>query len=92
MKLIASSYLQFSFSKSHQSLSKEWTAFCDFHLGNYRKSLEQYEALKEADGIDDGENRLNIAVCMFYLGKCVKILLVCLNDVRDPLFCHRHVH
>lgn len=60
--------LQFSVSKTQETLSKEWTAFCDFHLGNYRKSLDEYESLKGVDRIDDEANRLNIAVCMFYLG------------------------
>lgn len=41
-------------------------AFCDFHLGNYKESLDQYQNL---DAIKSNkEVAMNIGVCMFYLG------------------------
>lgn len=30
--------------------------------------MEQYEALRSADGTDETNIALNVAVCMFYLG------------------------
>lgn len=43
-----------------------WLAWCDFHLGNYKESMEQYEKL---DAIQSSkEVAMNIGVCMFYLG------------------------
>lgn len=49
----------------------EWIAFCHFHLGDYRKALDEYEKIKSSPGAQstaDDELELNMAVCMFYLG------------------------
>lgn len=48
-------------------LSNEWIAFCNFHLGDYQRALEQYQSIKSSDPTIQNLT-LNIAVCMFYLG------------------------
>lgn len=48
-------------------LSKQWRTFCNFHLGNYKEALNDYRDLK-AQSTDD-VLAMNIAICMFYLGK-----------------------
>lgn len=43
-----------------------WMGYCDFHLGDYKSCLTQYEKI-----FSEGESNdvaLNIGVCMFYLG------------------------
>lgn len=54
-----------------EALIKQWTAFCNFHLGNYKLALDEYEKLRKSDHQDVGgdEIELNIAICMFYLGE-----------------------
>lgn len=47
-------------SKAH------WYAFCDFHLGDYKSALNQYEKLHEK--LKTNDLALDIGVCMFYLG------------------------
>lgn len=50
-------------------------AFCNFHLGDYAKALEQYQAI-QAGNAEEGSSAdastsdviINVAVCMFYLG------------------------
>lgn len=64
-------YSQFDSNASKQEiLSKQWKSFCDFHLGNYKQTLEEYQNLKKVDSpdVDRNEIAINIAVCMFYLG------------------------
>lgn len=43
-------------------------AFCNFHLGDYVKAMEQYQQIKRDDPTNASEVDINIAVCMFYLG------------------------
>lgn len=43
-----------------------WNAFCDFHLGDYKNCLTQYEKIYAEQESKDVQ--LNIGVCMFYLG------------------------
>lgn len=52
-------------------------AFCNFHLGDYTKALEQYQQIRAddyetssaaADAATASDVVINIAVCMFYLG------------------------
>lgn len=55
-----------------------WSAFCNFHLGDYARALEQYQQLRAdggngggtttTDGTTTGDAAINVAVCMFYLG------------------------
>lgn len=59
---------QFGVNKNQDSLAREWTAFCNFHLGSYNRAMEQYEVLRNSDGSDEKNIALNVAVCMFYLG------------------------
>lgn len=69
---ISISCLQFNASAVKQeALIKQWTAFCNFHLGNYKLALDGYEKLRKTDHLDigDDEIELNIAICMFYLGE-----------------------
>ncbi|XP_037039467.1 intraflagellar transport protein 56 [Bradysia coprophila] len=47
-----------------RSLIDQWTAFCNFHLGDYAKALEQYQSIRK----DENTVAINVAVCMFYLG------------------------
>lgn len=46
-------------------------SFCNFHLGNYKQALEEYQNLLKIENSDVNKNEIavNIAVCMFYLGK-----------------------
>lgn len=64
--------LQFNASAVKQEvLTRQWTAFCNFHLGNYKLALDEYEKLRKSEHEDVGgdEIELNIAICMFYLGE-----------------------
>lgn len=46
-----------------------WIAYCSFHLGDYRKAADIYEALrKSTDGKDAPELGTYVACCYFYLG------------------------
>lgn len=47
-----------------RSLIDQWTAFCNFHLGDYTKALQQYQSIRK----DENSVAINVAVCMFYLG------------------------
>lgn len=70
---LINSIFQFDTNAAKQeNLTKQWKAFCDFHLGNYKQALEEYQNLKKLDSsdIDGNEIAINIAVCMFYLGEC----------------------
>lgn len=49
-------------------LREQWMAFCSFHLGDYQKALDQYQAIKKEDPTIS-DITLNVAICMFYLGK-----------------------
>lgn len=64
---------------SSENLRKfdNWNAFLNFHLGDYQKALEQYQKLMdmagnttsmESQGSEIKDIRLNVAICMFYLG------------------------
>lgn len=52
-------------NKNLETLAKEWTAFCNFHLGGYNKAMDEYQSLRSTG---DKSIDLNVAVCMFYLG------------------------
>jgi intraflagellar transport protein 56 len=50
-------------------VKEQWMAFCNFHIGDYEKSMKQYETI--AKGEVNGKKidvAINIAVCQFYLG------------------------
>lgn len=66
----AKTVLQFSkdYDDIDSLLKRLWLAFCNFHTGDYKASSELYENILK----DDDKNqtlKLNIGVCMFYLGK-----------------------
>ncbi|CAO1326743.1 unnamed protein product [Diamesa hyperborea] len=44
-----------------------WMSYCDFHLGDYRKCLDEYEKVYDGNR-DQKDIGLNIGVCMFMLG------------------------
>lgn len=44
-------------------------AFCNFHLGDYVRAMEQYRSIQDAAAIPaESDAVINIAVCQFYLG------------------------
>eukprot|EP00043_Microstomoeca_roanoka_P001450 m.32785 g.32785 ORF g.32785 m.32785 type:complete len:557 (-) comp10821_c0_seq1:150-1820(-) len=47
--------------------SDEWIAYCGFHLGDYRRSLQTYKKLLAQPGCDD-KFWLYLACCCFFLG------------------------
>lgn len=51
-----------------RSVIDQWIAFCNFHLGDYTKSLEQYKSIRNNDENYNTTVGINVAVCMFYLG------------------------
>lgn len=59
------------YSKDHdetdENMKDLWMAFCNFHLGDYKTSMDQYEKMYEKNK-DVKEIALNLGVCMFYLG------------------------
>jgi intraflagellar transport protein 56 len=59
------------YSKDHdetdENIKDLWMAFCNFHLGDYKLCLEQFEKMYEKNK-DVKDIALNIGVCMFYLG------------------------
>lgn len=50
-----------------EQLKSLWIAFCDFHLGDYKKCLDQYQSMDSKSARSD-EISLNTGVVMFYLG------------------------
>lgn len=50
-----------------RSLLDQWTAFCNFHLGDYAKAMQQYQSIRK-DENHTNTVAINVAVCMFYLG------------------------
>ncbi|XP_065084670.1 intraflagellar transport protein 56 [Ochlerotatus camptorhynchus] len=48
-------------------LKELWVAFCNFHIGDYKDALDQYEKIYSDDQTQK-DVALNICVCMFYLG------------------------
>lgn len=59
------------FSKDYDDIDENakelWMAYCNFHLGDYKTALEEYEKIYEKHS-DVKDIALNIGVCMFYLG------------------------
>ncbi|CAK1595869.1 unnamed protein product [Parnassius mnemosyne] len=48
-----------------------WMGWCWFHLGEYRRALEQYQQLRSRENLDSriADNMaIDLAVCYFYLG------------------------
>lgn len=71
----ARTVLEFHGLAGHSAETVElWSAFCNFHLGDYTRALQQYQQLRsadagsDADGTASAETDINVAVCMFYLG------------------------
>ncbi|XP_055703170.1 intraflagellar transport protein 56 [Phlebotomus papatasi] len=64
-----------------------WGAFCAFHLGDYRKALEQYEVIRKGSkgAVPANEVDINIAVCMFYLGMYEESLKLVESIPNTPL-------
>ncbi|CAG5118132.1 unnamed protein product, partial [Candidula unifasciata] len=44
-----------------------WIAYCAFHLGDYKRALEEYERLSKREGVSP-DIWLYIACCQFFLG------------------------
>lgn len=45
----------------------QWIAFCAFHLGDYKRSMDEYEVLSVKEGINP-DVWVNLACCYFFLG------------------------
>lgn len=63
-----------SSAENFKLLNNQWIAFCNFHLGDYVKALHDYKALQKSDSfssINTSDVDINVAVCMFYLGKFI---------------------
>lgn len=70
-----------------EHLTKQWKAFCDFHLGNYKQALDEYQSLQNIDNadIDGNEIAINMAVCMFYCGNYPESQEIIENIPNNPL-------
>ncbi|XP_059152840.1 intraflagellar transport protein 56-like isoform X2 [Physella acuta] len=44
-----------------------WIAYCAFHLGDYKRAMEEYERLTKRDGVNP-DIWLYLACCQFFLG------------------------
>lgn len=44
-----------------------WIAYCAFHLGDYKRAMEEYERLTKKDGVNP-DVWLYLACCQFFLG------------------------
>lgn len=44
-----------------------WVAYCAFHLGEYKRAMEEYEKMTKRDGCNP-EVWINLACCYFFLG------------------------
>lgn len=62
-------------------------AFCRFHLGDYRKALDDYLRIKSTGIVPEKEDlvELNLAVCMFYLGMYEESEEMLRNIADSPL-------
>lgn len=78
----AKTILQFSkdYDEIDGTLKKLWLAFCNFHIGDYKNAMEQYENILKIDETNQ-TLRLNMGVCMFYLGKNFVFLDFCLKNL-----------
>lgn len=67
----ARTFLEFTGSSDPESasLTDQWIAFCNFHLGDYAKALHNYQAVQRNVSASSAEVTINVAVCMFYLGE-----------------------
>lgn len=73
----------FPSSQFSDTKNDEWVAFCRFHLGEYRKALDDYLGIKSTCATSELDVvELNIAVCMFYLGLYEESLEV-LTKIED---------
>lgn len=76
-------------AKKQDLLTKQWIAFCNFHLGNYKQALDDYVELKKNDSLDGKAIDLNIAVCMFYLGNERKFVI--LKSHENKILKNTHI-
>ncbi|XP_021344526.1 intraflagellar transport protein 56-like [Mizuhopecten yessoensis] len=44
-----------------------WIAYCAFHLGDYKRAMEEYERMTKHDGCHP-DVWINLACCYFFLG------------------------
>lgn len=65
----------------------EWIAFCSFHLGDYQRALKEFQGIKSKMPMLTNIS-LNIAVCMFYLGKCVFSNIISNFKLLNPFYKH----
>ncbi|CAH0719555.1 unnamed protein product, partial [Brenthis ino] len=72
-----------------------WTAWCWFHLGEYKKALHEYLEIKSRDKLDPkvADNiALDLAVCYFYLGMYQESQDAVEEAPKCPLKCRLQFH
>ncbi|XP_067936520.1 intraflagellar transport protein 56-like isoform X1 [Watersipora subatra] len=64
----AITFLEFHKNSGKGSTEEDqWIAYCAFHLGDYKKAMEEYEKLTKIDGCPP-EVFTSLACCCFFLG------------------------
>ncbi|OXA51847.1 Intraflagellar transport protein 56 [Folsomia candida] len=81
---------QFQRSSSQASDAKglaSLVAYCCFHLGDYKRALEEYQSLlkEPKKGLDDPTLWLNIACCLFSMGMYVEANEAAVKGTPSPL-------
>ncbi|XP_069358834.1 intraflagellar transport protein 56 [Maniola hyperantus] len=72
-----------------------WTAWCWFHLGEYKRALDEYLEVKTRDKLDArvADNiSLDLAVCYFYLGMYKESQDTVEEAPNCPLKCRLQFH
>ncbi|XP_052740382.1 intraflagellar transport protein 56 [Bicyclus anynana] len=72
-----------------------WTAWCWFHLAEYKRALDEYLAVRTRDKLDPrvADNvALDIAVCYFYLGMYKESQDTVEEAPKCPLKCRLQFH
>ena len=61
----------FQFERNSGNASEktdQWVGYCAFHLGDYKRSLKEFEKLTNQSNNPSAQNWLNLGCCYFYLG------------------------
>ncbi|XP_046959830.1 intraflagellar transport protein 56 [Vanessa cardui] len=72
-----------------------WTAWCWFHLGEYKRALDEYLEIKKRENLTPSiaDNiALDLAVCYFYLGMYTESQEVVEDAPNCPLKCRLQFH
>ncbi|XP_050311296.1 intraflagellar transport protein 56 isoform X2 [Anthonomus grandis grandis] len=83
--------LEFKKYPEHNHNANLWMAYCYFHRGDYKKSLEIYESLYKKK-VEVKNLAVNIACCLFYLGMYEESQEILMNAAPNDLKTRLNFH